>query len=120
MIKILGKSVLCSVLENIEKTTVSNTSVTSMYLSDRINKCCENRKNLTVVKEEKPLGTAGAVKNAYDGKSDCVLVLSGDGILILKKLLIFTLKILVMLQSSLTLPKTLLSTAWLSATTTEK
>lgn len=80
MIKILGKTVLGSVLDNLEKTNVRNVCVTSMYLPDSINKCCESRNNVSVIKEEKALGTAGAVKNAYDKKSDCVLVLSGDGV----------------------------------------
>ncbi len=80
MVKILGKTVLDSVLDSVSKTSATNTTVTSMYLPESINACCKARKGVTIIQEESPLGTAGAIKNAYDKESDIVLVLSGDGI----------------------------------------
>ncbi len=79
LIKILDKTALDTVLDNLSKTSVTNTTVTAMYLTDMIKKHC-SAKNIKVISEKEPLGTAGAVKNAYDGKSDYILVLSGDGV----------------------------------------
>ena len=81
MLKILGKTVLESVFDRIRACGVKKARVTTMYLPWQVESLGSQFGDLAVeyVREPKPLGTAGAVKNAYSGESDTVLVLSGDG-----------------------------------------
>ena len=82
LIDILGKSVLERVCERVLDCEITNITVTAMYKPEMIERHLKERfqNNIKTVREKIPLGTAGAVKNAYDGKSEAVLVLSGDGI----------------------------------------
>lgn len=81
MLKILGKTVLESVFDRIRACGVKKARVTTMYLPWQVESLGSQFASLSVeyVREQRPLGTAGAVKNAFSGESDTVLVLSGDG-----------------------------------------
>ncbi len=82
LLKLAGKSVIEYVLDAIEKCGVTKVAVTTMYLPWQIEALGSRRGalSLSYVREQFPLGTAGAVKNAYDNVSDTVIVLSGDGL----------------------------------------
>lgn len=82
MLKIMGKTVLEHVLDRVSKYGIKNASVTTMYLPWQIELIgtSYNGMNISYIREKSPLGTAGAVKNAYDGKSGTVIVMSGDGV----------------------------------------
>ena len=82
MLKVMGKSVLECVFDKLCECGIHKAHVTTMYLPWQIESLGTHYGNLEVnyVREQRPLGTAGAVKNAYDGTSDTVIVLSGDGI----------------------------------------
>ena len=81
MLGILGRPVLCAVLEAVRKAGIGRACVTTMYLPWQI-EAVGALPGLAVryVREKYPLGTAGAVRNAYDGAADTVVVLSGDGV----------------------------------------
>lgn len=81
--KILDKSVLEIMCEKAMKIAGDNVYVTTMYLSDVVEKKIRKMKNadkIKILKERQPLGTAGSVKAAYDGKSDNILVIPGGAI----------------------------------------
>ena len=82
LLKIMGKSVLETVFDRLNECGVKKAHVTTMYLPWQIEALGTRHGELTVdyVREPSPLGTAGAVKNAYDGAADTVIVLSGDGL----------------------------------------
>ncbi len=81
--KILDKSVIELICERAVKISGDNVCVTTMYLPEMIEKEIRKLKGgdkIKILREMQPLGTAGSVKSAYDGKSQNVLVLSGDGV----------------------------------------
>ena len=82
LLKVLGRTVLENVLDRLKESGVTRAAVTTMYLPWQIESLGKNIRGVSVdyVRESSPLGTAGAAKNAFDGKSDSVIVLSGDGI----------------------------------------
>ena len=82
LLKIMGKTVLETVFDRLNDCGIKKATVTTMYLPWQIENLGNKHGNLTVnyVREQTPLGTAGAVKNAYDGHCDTVLVMSGDGL----------------------------------------
>ena len=82
LLKVMGKTVLETVFDKLKECGIRKTHVTTMYLPWQIESLGARHGELSVnyVREQTPLGTAGAVKNAYDGNSDTVIVLSGDGI----------------------------------------
>lgn len=82
MLKIMGKTVLETVFSKLCKCGIRKAHVTTMYLPWQIESLGAKYADLTVnyIREQIPLGTAGAVKNAYDGNSDTIIVLSGDGV----------------------------------------
>ena len=82
MLKIMGKTVLENVYERLSECGVEKACVTTGYLPWQIESCGNIYKDIKIdyVREKSPLGTAGAVRHAYDGKSDIVMVLSGDGL----------------------------------------
>lgn len=81
LLKLMGKTVLETVLERVKECAPVAVRVTTMYLPWQIEALGSPCAGLSVeyVRETAPLGTAGAVKNACDGACDHVLVLSGDG-----------------------------------------
>lgn len=82
LLKILGKTVLEIVFDRLIDCGVRKASVTTMYLPWQIEALGSSYGTLQLnyIREQTPLGTAGAVKNAYSGDSDTVIVLSGDGV----------------------------------------
>lgn len=82
LLKVCGKTVLSRVCEKAFECGITNVTVTAMYKPEMLREHLEKEFHglVNVVCEKEPLGTAGAVKNAYDKKSGKVLVLSGDGI----------------------------------------
>lgn len=82
LLKVMGKSVLENVFERLIDCGVHKASVTTMYLPWQIEALGRSYGplQLNYVREQSALGTAGAVKNAYSGESDTIIVLSGDGL----------------------------------------
>lgn len=82
LLKVMGKSVLENVFDRLCECGVRKAYVTTMYLPWQVESLGTRYRELSVnyVREQQPLGTAGAVKNAYNGECDTVMVLSGDGL----------------------------------------
>ena len=82
LLKVLGKSVLENVYDKLSQCGIKTAHVTTMYLPWQIEALGAHHGDLEIryVREKNPLGTAGAVKNAYNGESNTVVVLSGDGV----------------------------------------
>ncbi len=82
LLKVMGKTVLENVFDRLIDCGVRRASVTTMYLPWQIEALGQSYGTLQLnyVREQAALGTAGAVKNAYSGESDTVIVLSGDGL----------------------------------------
>ncbi len=81
LVKVLDKSVLELVLGSLKRADIENITVSTFYKSDMIEKLCDGLdKKIRCVKEGIPLGTAGGVKNCYDGVSDYILVLAADAV----------------------------------------
>ncbi len=81
LVKVLDKSVMELVLNSVKKAGIKRITVSTFHKSNMIEKaCCDFDKTIMCNKESIPLGTAGAVKNCYDGISDTILVLSGDAV----------------------------------------
>lgn len=80
MLKIMGKSVLECVLEGVERADIERVGVATAYLPWQIETLGGRRGKLEIsyTREKKPLGTAGAVRNAFSTESDVILVLPGD------------------------------------------
>jgi len=82
MARLCGRPIMEYILDLLEENEVTQASVTTRYLPHLIREHFpEGRyKNiaLTFVEEDKPLGTAGSVKNAAKNFEDPFLVISGD------------------------------------------
>ena len=81
MVKILGEPVLKRLLKQLFAAGFTKASLCVRYLSEEIEAAlggfCEGVE-LKYFREDLPLGTAGCVRNAFEG--DDVLILSGDGV----------------------------------------
>lgn len=82
LLKISGKTVLELLLDRVSMAGIQRAVITTGYLPWQIEVLGPQHGNtkITYVRENEPLGTAGAVRGAYDGNADYVLVLSGDGL----------------------------------------
>ncbi len=82
LVRILSKPVIALTLEKAESINADTITVTSMFMPDTLESKVRELgyDNVEFVKESVPLGTAGAVKNAYDGESREIVVLSADGV----------------------------------------
>ena len=81
LVSILDTPVLESILGAVEDLKPSSITVSAHFHSEQIEKLCkDNHRNVVCKKENIPLGTAGGVKFCYDGKSENVLVVSGDAV----------------------------------------
>lgn len=81
LIKIMGEPVIFRLIRQLKEAGFSEASVCTFYLSDKIRQALGDDFEGVKIKyfrEEYPLGTAGCVRNAWNG--DDVLVLSGDGV----------------------------------------
>lgn len=82
MVRLLGKPIIMYILELLAKHRIEDAAVTIRYLPLRITEAFPMGAyagvSLDFVEEDKPLGTAGSVKNACRGYGGEVLVISGD------------------------------------------
>lgn len=83
LVRILGEPALKRLLRALSGSGIDEAVLCTRYLSQKIedelgSECCGVR--LRYSREDSPLGTAGCVRAAYDGVSEEVLILSGDGV----------------------------------------
>ncbi len=78
MLPIAGKSAFERNLDILRKHGFVSTAVTTMYLPERIE--AVKRGEVEYLREEKPLGSAGAIRNLKDRIGDFIIVISGDAI----------------------------------------
>ncbi len=94
LIKILNKPVLDIIIEKIVESGIKEIYLSLGYMANEIAEHCEKKDygaEINFCYENKPLGTAGGVKNCIGNSDDDILVLSGDNIfdIDLKKLFDF-------------------------------
>jgi len=81
MARLCGRPIMEYILDLLECHGFTEAAVTVRYLPHLISSHFPEERygslRLSFIEEDKPLGTAGSVKNAWDGHSD-VLVISGD------------------------------------------
>ncbi len=83
LIKMLNKPVLESIIERVIESGITDIYLSLGYMAGDIQAHCEKidfSADLTYCIENKPLGTAGGVKNCIGETDDDILVLSGDNI----------------------------------------
>ncbi len=81
MMELLGKPVICHLLDLIAKTCIKDVYITLGYKGEQISDYLGNTYGnirLYYSREEKPLGTAGSVKRLSSIIDDTILVVSGD------------------------------------------
>ncbi len=78
MLPIASKSAFEHNLQLLRKCGFKNTAVTTMYLPERIESTEFNDGNVVYFREDKPLGSAGAVAKIKSCSEDCILIISGD------------------------------------------
>lgn len=78
MLPIASKSAFERNLGILRNFGFSSTAVTTMYLPERIE--AVKRNGVEYFREEKPLGSAGAIRNLLDRIGDFIVVISGDAI----------------------------------------
>lgn len=84
MVPIVNKPVMEHIIELLRKHNLTDIAVTLQYLPNIIknyfNDGREYDVNLRYYVEDKPMGTAGSVKNAEDFLDDTFIVISGDAL----------------------------------------
>ncbi len=84
MVKLCGKPAICYILDLLSRHSVTHASVTVRYLAEQITSYFESGEyggiKLNFVREERPLGTAGGVKNAVGADDGAFIVISGDAL----------------------------------------
>jgi mannose-1-phosphate guanylyltransferase/phosphomannomutase len=84
MVPVANKPVMEHILELLKKHDINDIAVTLQYLPDLIREYFDDGKafgmKMRYYVEQKPLGTAGSVKNAEDFLDDTFLVISGDAL----------------------------------------
>ncbi len=80
MLPIAGVSAYERNLSLLRKCGFRKTAVTTMYLPEKIEQTGDHSGSVEYFREEKPLGSAGAVSKLKGRIDDCLLVLSGDAI----------------------------------------
>ncbi len=81
LVRIAGKSPAERLLKQLREAGIRSATLCTHYRAEQLKEALGSRSNgvrLRYVKEEYPLGTAGCVRNAWNG--DDVLVLSGDSV----------------------------------------
>jgi len=82
LIPLVEKPVMEYIIEWLKRFNITNIVVTIQYLGERIKEYFGDGSkwgvNITYFEEEKPLGTAGSVKNAENYLDDTFIVVSGD------------------------------------------
>ena len=84
MVPIVNKPVMEHIIELLKKYELADVAVTLQYLPDMIKDYFGDGKefgiNLRYYVEDKPMGTAGSVKNAEEFLDDTFIVISGDAL----------------------------------------
>ena len=83
LIKILNKPVLDSIIEKIVKSGISEIYLSLGYMANVITEFCEKKDygaEIIYCCEDKPLGTAGGVKNCIQDSDEDILVVNGDAV----------------------------------------
>jgi mannose-1-phosphate guanylyltransferase / phosphomannomutase len=84
MVPVANKPVMEHIIELLKKHNINDIAVTLQYLPDLIREYFDDGKafglKMRYYVEQKPLGTAGSVKNAEDFLDDTFLVISGDAL----------------------------------------
>lgn len=91
LVPVLGESVLSYIIRLLKKHDITDSAITLMFLPDLIKDKYKNNfedVNLFYFEEDKPLGTAGSVKNTHQflldknikSHEDFFLVISGDAV----------------------------------------
>ncbi len=80
MLPIDGISAFERNLSLLKKCGFKKTAVTTMYLPEKIERLGDFSGSVEYFREEKPLGSAGAVAKLKGRTDDCLLVISGDAI----------------------------------------
>ncbi len=83
LIKVINRPVLGIIIEKLIETGINDIFISLGYLADEIIEFCDGldvKAEIKYIKEHKPLGTAGGVRNCIKNSDDDVLVLSGDNI----------------------------------------
>lgn len=78
MLPIASESAFLRNLKLLRKCGFKSTAVTTMYLPEKIEAVEFNDGYVEYLREDKPLGSAGAVAQIKNRADDCVLILSGD------------------------------------------
>ncbi len=78
MLPIASESVLTRNLKLLRKCGFKSTAVTTMYLPEKIESTEFNDGYIEYLREDKPLGSAGAVAKIKNRADDCILIMSGD------------------------------------------
>jgi len=82
LIKIAGHPIIENVISNLENSqNISNIYISTYYLSDKIEEYVKERKNeinIDIVKEKKPLGTAGSIQLIENKEKKHLLVVNAD------------------------------------------
>ena len=80
MMRVLDKTVLQHTVEKLTELGIKNIKVSAYFKWEKICQHMKEYKQVEVVHEAVPMGTAGGAKMCIDPKAQNVLVLSGDGI----------------------------------------
>ena len=83
LIKLLNRPVLDSVIEKIVKSGITEIYLSLGYMANEIAEFCEKKDygaEITFCCENKPLGTAGGVKNCIKTSDEDILVVNGDSV----------------------------------------
>ncbi len=80
MLSISGESAFSRNVRRLRDNGFMSTAVTTMYLPEKIEGFTHERGKLEYFREEKPLGSAGAISKIKSRLAECVLVISGDAV----------------------------------------
>lgn len=78
MLPIAGQSAFIRNLKMLRRFGFNKTAVTTMYLPEQLESVKFEQGRVEYFREEKPLGSAGAVSKLKNEVEDCFLILSGD------------------------------------------
>ncbi|SNX54554.1 sugar phosphate nucleotidyltransferase [Thermoanaerobacterium sp. RBIITD] len=80
MVPVAGKPAICHIIKHLENHGINEMGVTLFYLPDKIKNYLydEYGDKIRYYIEDRPLGTAGSVKNANDFLDETFVVMSGD------------------------------------------
>ncbi|AIS52986.1 putative mannose-1-phosphate guanyltransferase Mpg [Thermoanaerobacter kivui] len=80
MVPVAGQPAIKHIIEHLYKYNVKDIAITLFYLPHKIKEYVEQEygSKIKFYIEDKPLGTAGSVKNAKDFLNDTFIVMSGD------------------------------------------